>query len=291
MTRCLKASLCLIMAITMILSTSISFGAESKNKEIELINDTMRMTNNNVFFYAYNLPVDYEFGAMFEDTSLNHVISVSGKECINNPLLIKTTPGGNYEFSTVFRALESGTQDYNYDNAGGLYKKMRVKLSRYNYFNDDGSHSSNTHTFHFGKAEVDGNRTYYGGLIIVSGSAVNFVCPDDNGYVEFYASTNIEIPTRFYTNLRCVTYTEAYVSIGSDSGRNGDYMLDFTKGIIDTNLSIVTIKDATKIQRYLSKNLEFDEMQEYRADVDNDYRISIMDVTKIQRYLVQEVKK
>lgn len=287
MNRYFKISLCLILAITVILSASVSFGAESNNDiNFEILTDTTELCDNSVLFYTYNVPENYTGQAELTDTKTAVKTVVMGKDCIETPLVIETTSGAEYKYTTS----GGGGQILNFDNTGGVYRKMRLKLSYSPYFNEDGSHTTDVYTYHFSGTEYVGRDYYFSSLVIVSGGAINFVTPDKNGYVEFYACTNVDTTVHFSTSFQYERYTETSFEHGAGGGVSGCRINEFTKGVLD-NKSTVSINSATIIQRYLAKELEFGKMQEYQADVDNDYRISIMDATKIQRYLVKEVLK
>ena len=51
----------------------------------------------------------------------------------------------------------------------------------------------------------------------------------------------------------------------------------------------INIRDATKIQLYLSEIIELDDRQEVSADVNNDGEINIADATDIQKYSAQMI--
>jgi hypothetical protein len=120
--------------------------------------------------------------------------------------------------------------------------------------------------------------------MVKSGGVINFVAPDEDGYVEIYVSTSLKYNTVFYTDYM---YTARYTE-GGGGGYNGGVMTELRKGDVTHNDSVsIYITDATLIQRYIAKRETFDELQTYKADADNNGVVDVMDATLIQRHIAK----
>lgn len=163
------------------------------------------------------------------------------------------------------------------NETGGIYQKVRIKLSAFSsYFNEDGTHtetlSSEPHDYNF-TDEQDGYLSY---LVFVSGSAVTFAAPDQNGYVEIYTSAKLGEAVRFTTN-----FCENYTSAGKISSAT---LFELTVGDVDVN-GQVTVADATKIQKYIAGLDTLDSLAARNSDINYDGVCNIADSTLLQKYL------
>ena len=75
-----------------------------------------------------------------------------------------------------------------------------------------------------------------------------------------------------------------------------EYIKDYTPTEIDMGMrgdadndSVVSVMDATAIQRHCAQKIELDALALLRADVDDDNVVSVMDATKIQRFIAQAI--
>lgn len=171
----------------------------------------------------------------------------------------------------------SGGPDFSLTKSGGNYRKLRVRLSDYsNYFNSDGTHTKDGYKYNF--TYQDGG--YLSSLIISSGGAVTAVTPDHYGFVEFYCSTQIGVPTVFSTDFSHRTST-------SSSGGGGvtyQKLPGFMVGDTDSDGSM-SIYDATYLQMYLAGANDLSDAAEISADVNLDGKVDVDDVTNIQKHL------
>jgi hypothetical protein len=296
MKRFSKAIVCIILAFTMISSCCISFGAED-NKNVdeyfEILNDAEVLGFNEILMCSYNISDKYDGFVRYTDEDMKKdLIKYYAKNCIDEPKVVDATPNTTYRFFAGSDSSGSGSGNYaTFDNTAGLYIKVRMKLSYYDYyFNEDGSHSDSTHnvTYTFQENQIDGKNQYFSTLIIVSGGAVNFVVPDKDGCVEFYVCTNIYnyTVTDFHTSFWYKLWNGSHYTYGGGGGINAANMDEFQKGAVLMD-DFITISDATYIQRYISKMATMDVMQKFRADLDNNSQIDIMDATTLQRYLAK----
>ena len=288
-TRLLKASFCVILGIMVIISGTISYGAAFSNEtnDIFFLDKTITIDNNEVLFNSFNITENYPGSISLENKNGTEKIDFAGTECIDSTKIVRSVPEVIYKFYTRLPKCGSSVKELAFDKTGGVYRKVRVKLSRYDHFNEDGSHTQGGFDYHFGDTEFIDDSNYTSCLIIVSGGAINFVVPDSRGFVEFYVSTNINAKTAYYTEYYYNIYKNGVLqSTGNRGGRANQPMNDFTKGSIKS--LYISIADVTEIQCYISKMTDFDIMQRYRADVDNNNDISILDATKIQLYLASK---
>lgn len=191
-------------------------------------------------------------------------------------------PNSDYYMSETTLSFPGGGSsgsgpDFYLNNSGGTYRRFRAKLSAYSdYFNTDGTHTKDGHNFNF--TLQDGG--YFSSLIVCSGGAVTAVTPDNSGFVEFYCSTKIGVPTEFSTSY--CKYTPLSTSCGG--GPTSENLHGFMVGDIDANGNI-TINDVTMLQKYIAGLITLDELALLNSDVNFDGNINIEDVTDIQKYI------
>ncbi len=274
-----------LASIIILMSVVCVSAADDVNKEIDvkILNDTVVLKDKEIYCCTYNISENYQWGVQlrFGDEKQNK-IPIKGKDCIDEPYRLPMMGNVKYYLSTIGGGAESGDQRYRYDDTGGVYQKMRYKLSNDPYFNEDGSHTRNGFDYYFGDRQVYGTDHCSACLVIVSGGAINFVAPDKDGYVEFYVSTDISEYICYFTDY---SYKKGS-AVGGGGGTNGHNIKGLAKGIT-RNDYYVSISDATQIQRYIAKIGKFNELQTYTADVDCNGAIDIFDATLIQKYLAK----
>lgn len=82
-----------------------------------------------------------------------------------------------------------------------------------------------------------------------------------------------------FTVLTFVLFTTAFTTLAQTSYKYGDVNQD----------GVISINDATDIQRYLTGYIHFTRDMLILADVDDDDDVSIMDATLVQMYLARLV--
>ncbi len=166
-----------------------------------------------------------------------------------------------------------------YDKSGE-YKRVKIKLSDYSNFNEDGTYNQTladiSHDYTF-KNEEGG---FQSSIVFFSGNAITVTAPDSQGYVEIYCSTDIRHTTLFMTNFR---YRNGGVS-ASGGGTSGTAVKGVRKGNADMP-SGLDVRDATLIQKSVAQKVELNSVQEYCADANNDGNIAVTDATLVQKYL------
>lgn len=175
-------------------------------------------------------------------------------------------------------------EDICFNNTGGTYQKMRIKLSDFSdYFNPDGTHTKtieeDTHNYNF-TVEDNGHSS---SLVFVSGGAISFAVPDENGFVEIYVSPNIGDGVLFATNFRVRTD----LVDASTSGSSGQNLRGLTVGDTDED-NCLAIDDATLLQKCIAgqEAMSTNSLAQRRNDTNGDGVVNISDVTAIQKYLV-----
>ena len=288
-----KIAISVMLCTAIAVSSCVSFGAksiENEDKSIIFYDETITLDNNEVYVCADNIDNDYIWYMGFKNIENDEAFFIKGADCIDNPQVIKTTPGAKYfgKINDTKSVYDDETYDFN--NTGGEYRKVRVKLSRYDYyFNKDSSYTFDgihfIHDCRFAGTEMIGDTQMWSCLMIESGGVINFVAPDENGYVEIYVSTNLKFNTIFYTDY---AYKGRYYE-GHGGGCNGIVMGGLRKGVVYGGDQVsIYITDATLIQRYMAKKEIFNAIQMYRADVNLNGVVDIMDATAIQKYLARK---
>ncbi len=238
--------------------------------------------NNTARLYTYG-----QIGASGNSVGINFIESKTHNtiSCVFNSKLNHQDfylPSPNYYASDLLLIDSSGYSsssgpDFFLTKSGGKYKKLRVKLSDYsNYFNSDGTHTEDGHKYNF--TYQDGG--YFSSLLISSGGAITAVTPDHYGFVEFYCSTQIGVPTVFSTDFTHHTGTSSSYGGGISYQKLPGFMV----GDTDSDSSI-DIYDATYLQMYLSEGADLNDAAKISADVNLDGKIDIDDATYIQKYL------
>lgn len=274
MKKIISIALCAVMAF--ISAFSVSATTETNNFTVL---GTINIPDDTVRLYTYGSGIDPTVRVKLKDLADSSVETFYFPEQ-GQVEYIKLPSTAGYEMWTHIRGL-GGLYSYNinFNNTGGTYEKIRIKLSDFSsYFNEDGTHTSTlgdeTHTYNF-TDEGDGHSSY---LIFVSGGAITFAVPDKNGMVEIYVSTALG-------ERAC--YTTDFIS---DPGIGGGIacaaLKDLTIGEVICKGGFVSIVDATLIQKYLVGSYEFDDTAKRNADVNHDGKINIVDSTEIQKYLV-----
>lgn len=191
-------------------------------------------------------------------------------------------PSPNYYMSDHMFKSSSGSNggsgpDFYLNSSGGTYKKVRVKLSAYSdYFNSDGTHTKDGHNYNFTKQD----NGYLSSLLICSGGAVTAVTPDHYGFVEFYCSNQIGVPTEFSTNFSHRTSTSFSGGGGTTAQNLGGFMVG------DTNSDgFISIYDVTLFQMYIAGMQDLSDITKINSDINSDGKIDVNDATEIQKYL------
>ena len=293
MNRIFKIAVSVMLAAVVVVSCCTGFGAETviaSDANNEIYDEIITLDENEVCIFTDNIAQDYVWNAEFLNQDTDERTYVKVADCIDSPEFIQFEDGANYAV-TIVKNNGKGYGDHyiNFTRTAGEYRKARVKLSQYDfYFNEDGSRTEDVYKygdrdFHFSGTEIDGEWQFMSGLMIVSGGMINFVAPDEDGFVEIYVCTNVGASVFFYTNY---AQKSKYTS-GGGGGYNGGGMASVSKGAVDGEYTSIDVTDATKIQLYMAKLRSFDIMQKYRADVNNNGEVDILDATKIQMFLAK----
>ena len=278
----MKKLLSVILSLSLLALSSVSAYAVVDDNKIEsnyTVLDTITIPDNCINVYNTN-----------PNSSRNSKISVISKSD-NTTIFKESIPDtsshlelyteSNETYQLYFFAGNIGN-GYNtplsFDNTGGIYQKIRIKISDFSsYFNEDGSHTETLtkepHDYNF----TDEHNGYLSYLVFVSGSAVTFAAPDSNGFVEFYASATLGEPVRYTTN-----YCENYTSAGKISSAT---LFELTVGDVDISGNL-SIADVTKIQKCIAGLDTLNSLSIRNSDINHDGICNIADSTLLQKYLV-----
>lgn len=299
MKKFISAVLCVAMLAFSVCSVSAAEKSDDSQTGITMsdvmniyqVKGTDTIENNRIKAYTYGVNIDSTSGLVFyeHDSYYNS----------DKPIGIKVTPpptgqsNSNYlplsssKGYVVYHLLQGGASNYVHDlcfnNTGGTYEKLRINLSKYsNYFASNGTHPESladiNHAYNF----TDEGNGFTSSLVIISGGAINFVAPDQNGMAEIYVSTNIGQETRFKTDF---SYRSSTISSGG-GGTNGEVLTGLTMGDVNKD-DDVYVSDATKLQKYLIGTETLDSLSLRNADVNRDGICNIVDATLIQKYVAK----
>lgn len=243
--------------------------------------DKTTIKDGQIRFYTYNYTENNpKTGIQIDDLTMNISKDFFFNDIVQDYKQINVSGASIMRHWLILENGRGGTRSRRYDETGGTYEKIRVKLSDYSYyFNSDGTHTKDDFNYNF-STQKTGKDTYSSALVFWSGGIFTAVTPNKDGYAEFYVCKNIGEDTRFFADFRHVTPN----SQSSGGGKNGAYFYGLTMG--DTNISGgVNVDDVTAIQSYAAGTEEFDSLQQRNADVNDDGKIDINDATMIQKYL------
>ena len=281
----------LLIAVILAVTSYVSVSAESIEFEEDMYNqildETVYINDNEVQFFTYNISKNHTWATSFYSASGDaNSAMIYAKDCVDKPYVLPVMSGSEYRVGMFGESGGSGYQYFSYDTTGGIYQKVRYKLSQCGDFNEDGSYTGDKYTYRFGDDQTEGQNWYSSGLIFYSGGAVTFAAPDEDGYVEFYVSTDIEVDTTFTYHTLYSIDTNTSSTSGSD-GSDEVLVIDFMKGYVSMASMVVSIFDATHIQKYIAKMEQLSEIKKFCADVNVDGEVNIMDTTAIQFYLAK----
>lgn len=286
----IKRVVAIAMIVFLLISSVLCVAAVDSKEDVcnQILNETVQLKDNEIKCFAYNISKNHKWAVCLDfGENYKNSIKIYARDCVDKPYVLPVMEDVVYQMGICHPNSKSGYRYYKYNTTGGTYQKVRYKLSQYDHFNEDGSHSTEKFTYRFSEDQYDGENCYSSVLMFVSGGAITFAAPDKDGYVEFYVSTDIDVQTRFSTGYHFDIYTDEYYSSGSESGFNGHTLYKFIKGGVSWESTYVGIIDATWIQMYIANLQELTQLRKYSADVDCNGTINIMDATEIQFYLAE----
>ena len=288
MKKLISTALCAVLATGSVISATGAGVME--NTGVKPTGSSIRIQNNKLSVYTYNLPSDTKYGVRFKGGTTGNCYDVDFKDCIGAAKTITIPSTENYA-----RYFTNGSGNiyasYSFAKTGGDYVKVRVKLSDVapDYFNENGTHTKSiiddeTHDYNFTYEDLGRGHYYTSGLYFQSGGVVTGAAPDADGCVEIYISTNIGDRTQYCTTFSCRGTTDSgrWFSIAG-GGSTGTPLTKLYFGNIDLEGS-VNVNDATALQMYLSGSYtNFDSLQYFYADVNRDGKRDVRDVTALQK--------
>ena len=288
-------AMCGVLTVGSVLMTG-AVSEDENHKDFEVTGTTQKISNNQLFVTTtgYTENTDKNFGAKFRTTNEKDY-DIWFKDCINAPRFLNLPKGEKFVkyMMTQGHGYFGNVQTfYQFDKTGGEYVKVKIKLSDFSrLFNEngtmtaelrDGSYKDFDFTYEDFGTDSNGVNCYAeSGAYATSGGAVTSFVPDKNGYAEFYISRQLGEDTK----VMSYRYCRLKDGVHCDYGRIGDTLVGLTCG--DTDLSgYISVTDATLVQKYVVGIEDFDKLQLFNSDVNDDGEISVVDATLIQKYIV-----
>lgn len=182
---------------------------------------------------------------------------------------------GEYGFTT------SLSKRFDSTKTGGLYVKVKIKLSEFKEcFNDKGHYYEDLFAdkyldYKYNKYEVIGYDAST--FEILSGSYMKRTIPDENGEVEFYIHKSDIVGEKTYA-LIGVSYSDGKKQTAT---LKNEILEKLTLGNVDCNDDL-DVKDVTALQLYIAGLSDLDELGLFHADTNNDGFYDVKDVTHLQ---------
>lgn len=289
-------ALCGVLATGSALSASAALNDEETNKHFEVTDVTQNIGNNWIFVATtgYTDKTATDYGTKFVATD-NKEYNVFFKDCIDSPKIVNLPEGEKFASYMVTGGrgwFGDSSANNNFDNAGGEYVKVRIKLSDFsNYFNEngtitsklsDGSYRDFDYTYEdFGVGSDRVHKYASSCAYATSGAAITSFVPDKDGYAEIYISRHIGVKTCVMTHTYCILKD----GIRCDKGMMDLRLNGLSCGDTDLN-GHISVADATLVQKYIVNIDSLDELRLFNADVNRDGDTSVVDATLIQKYVV-----
>ena len=288
-------AMCGVLTVGSVLMTG-AVSEDENHKDFEVTGTTQKISNNQLFVTTtgYTENTDKNFGAKFRTTNEKDY-DIWFKDCINAPRFLNLPKGEKFVkyMMTQGHGYFGNVQTfYQFDKTGGEYVKVKIKLSDFSrLFNEngtmtaelrDGSYKDFDFTYEDFGTDSNGVNCYAeSGAYATSGGAVTSFAPDKDGYAEIYVSRQLGEDTK----VMSYRYCRLKDGVHCDYGRIGDTLVGLTCG--DTDLSgYISVTDATLVQKYVVGIEDFDKLQLFNSDVNDDGEISVVDATLIQKYIV-----
>ena len=288
-------AMCGVLTVGSVLMTG-AVSEDENHKDFEVTGTTQKISNNQLFVTTtgYTENTDKNFGAKFRTTNEKDY-DIWFKDCINAPRFLNLPKGEKFVkyMMTQGHGYFGNVQTfYQFDKTGGEYVKVKIKLSDFSrLFNEngtmtaelrDGSYKDFDFTYEDFGTDSNGVNCYAeSGVYATSGGTVTSFAPDKDGYAEIYVSRQLGVDTKVMSYRYCRLKDGAHC----DYGRIGDTLVGLTCG--DTDLSgYISVTDATLVQKYVVGIEDFDKLQLFNSDVNDDGEISVVDATLIQKHIV-----
>ena len=275
--------LCLALAFS---GTICANAAENpvEHKGFKDLSEQVIIPDNTVQVYQYGVDDTYSTGIRFIGGDSGKIYEALFRNSISDSQIMELPATETYARYTYDDHGSSGsiTPSETFENTGGTYKKIRIKLSEFSdYFNEDGSHTEDddgdVHDYKFRYEDMGDDYYYDSSLVFISGGAVTATIPDENGEVEIYVSTDVAAITEYTTTFS----HRAPNKFGGGGGTIGNRIGALAFGDVNSTSS-VNVNDVTYLQMYLAGMVELDTLQLFHADSNCDNEIDVSDVTQLQ---------
>lgn len=278
----MKKIISVLLSVAMLAGTAVITANANTDTDVHkyTVLDSITLKDGQINFYTYNYSKDNPATGIQLDNKAQNSSSEVYFNDINGYKQVNVPTATDIEHWFIFNNGRSGIQSKRYNNTGGTYEKIRIKLSDYSdYFNSDGSHTFKDIDYNFStqKEEVF---TKQSALVFWSGGVFTAVTPSKDGYAELYVSKKIGENTKIYTEFSFKVLHTTYEYVG----KNGDDFGCFAIGDADASGGVY-VDDVTAIQSYVAGTEVFDNLQMRNADVNFDGTIDVSDATMVQKYL------
>ena len=284
MKKVLSFLLCAVVAFSGVVTANAAQTEKEikKHKGFEVLEDSFVMPNNTMRLIktVEDLETDkisnyYILRKISEDNNSTR-IRLDFSENLNEYKDIEIEPDKYYS--------EEGINTFDSTQTGGLYKKVKIKLSEFrDCFNDQGyiyeKYFLKTYlNYKLNKYEENGYIA--SSFAVYSGAYIKRTIPDENGEIEVYVHTNVGEEVRTLVEFN---YCDGKSKIGE--GIYVEVLDKLTFGNVDGS-DYVDVNDVTFLQLYLAGRWELDELGLFNADTNCDGIYDVKDVTHLQLGIV-----
>ncbi len=278
MKKIISTLLCAVIAFSGVITVNAVQTEKviEKHKGIEFLDDSFIMPDNTVRMIS---TVNVDMPGMSSYLPLYNIKSDNKYELIFSKNLneykdVEIDPS-EYGYTT------SRSCRFDSTKTGGLYVKVKIKLSEFKEcFNDEGHYyedyfANKYFNYKYNKYEVMGydSSTFK----FISGSYVKRTIPDENGEIEVYLHKSDNVGEKAYALVGC-SYSNGKKQTSSAIS---EALNKLTFGNVDGN-EYLDVKDVTTLQLYISGLNELDELGLFHADTNCDGIYDVKDVTHLQ---------
>ncbi|MER2148376.1 MAG: dockerin type I repeat-containing protein [Ruminococcus sp.] len=252
---------------------------------------TLNVKQGTMLFYPYNLSSGTTASFRMENETKNTSQTIAFKDFYNHPKTISISSSDTYKPLMGCGSGLGGGGTYTYENTGGRYDVIKVKVSDFiSELNKDGSSTRYINvlgknvTYKFTEQFESNGDKFYSALFFESGAAVTCVTPDKNGEAEIVVSRNPDHRLAYSTSFSFVS--TGGLTSGSGGGKNRGSVKGLRMGDVDLD-GYTDIEDVTYLQRILSESEKAGTLTRRNGDIDRDGELTINDATVIQQYLAE----
>ena len=295
-----KLTVLLMAGVVAVCGVQSAFAAQTEEDAVAVSADagfrtvsTLSIKQGKMTFYSYNLSYNTTANLRLENETKNTADSVYFKDFYNRSKTIGISSTDTYKPMMGCGGGLSGGGTFTYENTGGKYDVVRVKISDFiAELNKDGSSTRYNSvlkkdvTYKFTEQFESNGDKFYSALFFESGAAVTCATPDKNGEVEILVSRNPAHRLAYSTSYGYSIVSTGGHTSGGGGGVNRRSVAGLRMGSVDLD-SYVDIKDVTRLQQILSESERAGSLAKRNGDIDRDGSLTIRDATILQQYLAE----